>query len=109
MRKIGSRYRYREGLVIAEWNTHSDEIFPEDDHVIKRLFVKAGPGDATKEGAEVDLVGYMEVEVVSIEDGEDKGFFEPPIEVYRTPFPYDVRVRKHVLRQMAEQPKFYVY
>lgn len=105
--KIGSRYL--AGLVIAEWDTHKDGIFPADDHVIKRLFVKAVDDGCTGLGADKkELVAFVEVEVVSIEDGVDEGFIEIPAEVYRVPFPYDVHVRKHMLRQMREQPKIFV-
>lgn len=108
MAHVGSRYR--NGFVIAMWDTCKDGVFPADDHVIKRLCVIAEPGDASQKGEKMDLVGYVEVEVVSIENGEDDGFIHgPAVEVYRMPFPHDVSVRKTMLRAMRDEPKFYVH
>jgi hypothetical protein len=106
-KKIGSRYL--DGLVIAEWDTHKEGIFPADDHVIKRLCVKAvGAGRTEPLHDDIELVGAVEVEVVSIEEGEDKGEVYFPVEVYRIPFPYDVKLRKQLLRLMRGQPKMFV-
>lgn len=108
MPHIGSRYK--EGLVVATWDTHKEGIFSKDDHVIKRLYVVAEQSDAHREGENFDLVGYVEVEVVSIENGTDEGYIDgPDVEVYRLPFPYDVHARKGILRIMRGESKFYAH
>lgn len=104
--------RYCDGLVIAEWNSHtgSDQYAPDgmsspEDHIVKRLYVKAKPTQGRPK--DYTLVGIVEVEVVAIEDGEDQGHFEVPThQVYEMPFPHDLQTRKQVLRQMQEAPKF---
>lgn len=105
--------RYFEGIVIAEWNSHTgsplfgpDGVSTAEDHIIKRLVVKAVQDQ--KIPSFYDLVGVVEIEVVAMEDGEDEGHYEGLTrEVYRLPFPYDLKVRKHVLRQMQLQPHFH--
>lgn len=106
MAKIGSRYL--EGLVISQWD--SREIGnSNEDYVIKRLVVsatKAGRVDLAHD--DMELVANVEVEVFAIEDGKDEGYFDTPAEVYRMPFPYDVYLRKQILRLMGNQPKMFV-
>ncbi len=77
---------------------------PEEDYVLKRLIVRAKVD--TDNSRSFYLVAFVEVEVVSIEDGQDEGFIDQPVEVYRTPFLWDVRSRKSLLREMILHPKF---
>jgi hypothetical protein len=106
VRRVGSRY-LGDGLVIAEWSSHLHGPDSVDDHIIKRLCATAQ--EVPKRPGVYDLVGFVEIDVVAIENGEDEGFIELPThEVYRAPFPYGVRDRKRMLRQMCEEPKFHL-
>lgn len=111
MQRIGSRYK--EGFVIAEWNSYTgskalppDGVSTAKDHVIKRLVVSAVQDE--KFPSVWDLVARVEIEVVAIEGDEDEGHYEGVTrEVYRLPFPRDVHSRKQILRHMQAQPHFH--
>lgn len=103
MKKIGSRY-LSEGLVIASMDSRVDFGNSNKDYLIKRLVVFA---DCIEETKEFELVCSIEVEVVSIDDGGN-GHIEPPVPVYRIPFPYETTFRKALLRLFAEHPKFFL-
>lgn len=97
--------RYLEGLLVAEWNSHTDGLDASHDHVIKRLFVTAVHGE---EDGRMELVASVEVEVVSIEDGVDEGYFELRVTVYQIPFPYDSKVRRSIVRGIRDAPKMWI-
>ena len=100
--KIGSRYQC--GLMLLEYNTHTEGTDGADDHVVKTLFVKA----VQDQIGNWELVAMVEVEVISIEDGNDEGELYPGIEVYRMPFPFELRTRLALLRLIRSAPKFFL-
>jgi hypothetical protein len=104
MRKIGSRYR--TGLVIVKVQDEQDESveLSERWYVTRQLLVRAEHGG----GSEVDLVAYVDLDVVAIERGTDIGYSKPPMEIYRLPFPRDPTLRRQILRLLRQHPKFFV-
>ncbi len=101
--------RYIDGLVLSEYRSYEESSGDtshgdENDFVIKRLYVAAEQNEAK----EWELVAYIEVETVEIQgDGEDTGDLYPSVEVYRLPFPFDLKLRKQIIRLIAEHPKFF--
>lgn len=98
--------RYLDGIVIGSMDSRKEWGNSDDDHVVKLLVVFA------KEVMEIrgcfDLVAVVEVEVISIEDGNDERFLVPGKEVYRMPFPADVSFRKAALRLIRQYPKYFI-
>lgn len=97
--------RWFEGFVIARCDGRTLGIYSDTDYPIKILEVKVELNDEINQ--RYDLVAYGLVETVFIElDGHDKGYLTDGIELYRMPFPYDFQVRKYMMRQMRQFPKF---
>lgn len=94
---------YQCGVVLSVMDSREEWKSDPDDYVIKRLVAFVAHNAAQKD----DLVLVAEVEVVSIEDGEDEGFLEPGREVCRMPFPYDSKTRKRFLKSYSASPKFF--
>ncbi len=100
--KIGSRYQ--DGLVVAQMDSRTTWGNTDEDYLTKRLVV------ATRKNAvgSYELVGFVEVELCDNEEGE--GYIDlPNIEVYKTPFPYNLAERKKIIRSWAKEPQFYLH
>lgn len=106
--KIGSRYL--EGLILSEYRSYEESSEDtthgnENDFVIKRLYVIAKQNDID----EWELIAFIEVETIEIqENGEDTGDFHPGVEIYKLPFPFNLKLRKQILRLITEHPKFFI-
>ncbi len=95
---------YEHGVVLSVMDSREEWKNSSNDCVIKRLVAFLVQNVAK----EYELVLVVEVEVISVVDGEDDGFFEPGREVYRIPFPSDSKTRKRFLRSCTSSPKFFV-
>lgn len=95
---------YEHGVVLSVMDSREEWKNNSDDCVIKRLVAFLVQNVVN----EYELVLVAEVEVVSVVDGEDDGYFEPGREVYRMPFPSDCKTRKRFLRSCISSPKFFV-
>lgn len=103
--KIGSRYL--KGFDVAKINTAEEFGFDPKDCSIKHLFVKA----VKNEVDDWELVACIEIEIVNIKaDGVDEGYIalDQSAEVYRVPFPFDIKLRKAIIRSFIQFPKFFV-
>lgn len=104
MMSVNINRRYKSGLKLVWMKSSFEWLDPDDDQVIKTLFVVAEETSVKT----WDLVAYLDVEVVGKDkQGLDNGFFTPEVEIYRIPFPYQPLLRKGLLRLIRAHPKFY--
>lgn len=102
---IGSRYL--SSFDVARMNSSEECGDNPKDCVIKHLWVKAVQNDIK----EWELIAGIEIETVDIDEfGVDNGAIHLQHEaiVYRVPFPYDLSLRKIVIRSFIEHPKFFI-
>lgn len=89
--------RYQDGFVIAEFcSAEQPWKDKESNSLVGRLVAKSEIGD--KVTGRVNLIVFLEVEIIEIKDGEDDGYFEPGTVYYTLPFPEDSATRKKILR-----------
>ena len=84
-------------------NNPQDSCDSRDYCVIKRLFVKVEESS----NGNFDLVAYLDVNVTGeTKEGREESFSRGyNVEVYRTPFPFDLTLRKTIIRMFKEFPK----
>ncbi len=87
-------------------NNPQDFCDSRDYCVIKRLFVKAEESG----NGNFDLVAYLDVKVTgATKEGTKESFsHEYQVEVYRIPFPFDLNLRKTIIRMFKKNPKYFV-
>lgn len=88
---------YVKGFAIAKMDSRKEWSDPGDDYIVKRLFV----GAQRNKIGDWELVAHIEVETITA--------LEMPVEVYRMPFLSDFHVRVAMLKEMKNNPKFFVY
>lgn len=97
-------HRYLSGLELASMDSEVEWGDQPADKLIKRYFVKA----IRDAHGLWQLIAFVEVEVVSIEDGEDDGYIEPGRETSRIPFPFESQLRKQLIKSWRANPPFHM-